>query len=97
MVCRTGYTLLVIVAMTIGSVSCRNQHQIGSRTRVITDAYGRTIAVPDSLHLVIGLGSGALRMMCYMDLADKTGYIEGMRRGERFLISWQIRIFATLK
>jgi iron complex transport system substrate-binding protein len=72
-----GYTLLVVVAMTIGSVSCRNQHENGPKTRVVTDAYGRSIVVPDSIRSVIGLGSGALRLMCYMDLADKTGYIEG--------------------
>ena len=47
------------------------------KTRVVTDAYGRSIVVPDSIRSVIGLGSGALRLMCYMDLADKTGYIEG--------------------
>ncbi|MDX9947367.1 MAG: ABC transporter substrate-binding protein [Bacteroidales bacterium] len=74
---RTGYTLLVVVAMTIGSVSCRNQHENGPKTHVVTDAYGRRIVVPDSIRSVIGLGSGALRLICYMDLADKTGYIEG--------------------
>ena len=74
---RTGYILLVFVALTIGSVSCRNQHENGQKTRVVTDAYVRSIVLPDSIRSVIGLGSGALRLMCYMDLADKAGYIEG--------------------
>ncbi|MBN2667006.1 MAG: ABC transporter substrate-binding protein [Bacteroidales bacterium] len=71
---------MVVAAMTIVSVSCRYQYESGSATRFVTDAYGRSVTVPDSIRSVIGLGSGALRLICYMDLADRTGYVEGNER-----------------
>lgn len=77
MICRTGYLPVVISAMAIVAVSCVNRAESGANNRIVTDALGRNIAVPDSIGCVTGLGSGALRLICYMDLADRVGYVEG--------------------
>ncbi|HMP30840.1 MAG TPA: ABC transporter substrate-binding protein [Saprospiraceae bacterium] len=45
--------------------------------RIIVDVFGRKIIIADTINKVITMRSGAVRMMAYMGLIDKVGYIEG--------------------
>ncbi|HDJ33423.1 MAG TPA: iron ABC transporter substrate-binding protein [Bacteroidetes bacterium] len=46
-------------------------------TRELVDAAGREVHVPDTVRSVIALRSGALRLLCYLDVAGRVQYIEG--------------------
>jgi len=45
-------------------------------SKTVTDALGRSISVPGQANNVITMRAGALRLMLYMGLADKVGFIE---------------------
>ncbi|MDA3817948.1 MAG: iron ABC transporter substrate-binding protein [Prolixibacteraceae bacterium] len=58
-------------------LSCNNQqNQKASNTRVFTDVLGRQVALPDTLTRIVGVRASALRMLLYMDAADKIAGIE---------------------
>jgi len=69
--------MLICLISLIGFISCSSSGK-GTKTgtRVIKDAAGREVHLPDTVRSVVGLSSGALRLLCYMDVADKIGYIE---------------------
>ncbi|MFW6437094.1 MAG: ABC transporter substrate-binding protein, partial [Halococcoides sp.] len=45
-------------------------------TREITDGYGRTVAVPETVERVVGIGSGALRQLAYLGVTDRVVGVE---------------------
>ena len=47
-----------------------------SGTQTITDMAGRTVEVPAEAERVIGIGASSLRMICYMQAADKVVGVE---------------------
>ena len=74
---RTGHFLVTIIVLVTISVSCNTQKESGKGRHVVSDSWERSMHVPDSIRSVTCLGSGALRLICYMDLADRVKYIEG--------------------
>ncbi len=48
-----------------------------SAHRIVTDALGRKVIVPDTLRSAVALRSGTLRLLSYMDLTSVIGYVEG--------------------
>ena len=47
-----------------------------SDTQTVTDMVGRTVEVPAEADKVIGIGASSLRMICYMQAADKVVGVE---------------------
>ena len=45
-------------------------------TQTVTDMVGRTVEVPGEVDKVIGVGASSLRMICYMQAADKVVGVE---------------------
>lgn len=62
--------------LTIAVISCQQTNKQTAFNRTVTDALGRQVQVADTLKTVVTMKAGALRLMCYMGLADKIGYVE---------------------
>jgi iron complex transport system substrate-binding protein len=57
--------------------ACNNQqNQNGANTRTFNDMLGRQVQLPDTLNRIVGVRASALRMLLYMDAADKIVGIE---------------------
>ena len=57
--------------------SCNNrQYKQTGDTRTFTDMLGRQVQLPDTLNRIVGVRASALRMLLYMDAADKIAGIE---------------------
>ncbi|MGM0666518.1 MAG: ABC transporter substrate-binding protein [Bacteroidota bacterium] len=67
----------VIILLAMAMLSCGNQQGMQDHQRLLEDSSGRQVHLPDSLQSVVALRSGALRLLCYMGLADRVAYIEG--------------------
>jgi iron complex transport system substrate-binding protein len=79
--------LTFLVCSLISSCDNFDNSQINKRS--ITDAAGRKVNIPDTINSVVALRSGALRLLCYMDVAKKVDYIEGneKRRNVPYLMA----------
>jgi iron complex transport system substrate-binding protein len=55
-------------------VSCRSPAQKGAV--VVEDMVGRSVGLPAAIHRIVGVRPGALRLLAYMDVADKVVGIE---------------------
>ena len=42
----------------------------------MTDSYGRTVEIPETVETVVCTGSGALRMVCYLQCTDRLAGVE---------------------
>ncbi|HDR88940.1 MAG TPA: hypothetical protein ENN63_04840 [Bacteroidetes bacterium] len=67
------YTVLLFAVLT----ACVSPVRREAGTRELADAAGRKVLVPDTVHSVVALRSGALRLLCYLDVAHRVKYIEG--------------------
>ncbi|MFO7852370.1 MAG: ABC transporter substrate-binding protein [Bacteroidota bacterium] len=78
---------IIVIALLISS--CLGADTYNNSGRIIEDSEGRKVNVPDTIRSVIALRSGALRLVCYMDMADRVGYIEGneKRRNVPYLMA----------
>lgn len=85
------YLIFYLKIIFIGAVltSCNQPGVSQFNRRLITDAAGRKVMVLDTIKSVIALRAGALRLLCYMDVANKVGYIEGneQRRNVPYLLA----------
>jgi len=68
-------SLIILLAMLI--LSCGGEEGKADHKRLLMDSSGRKVHLPDTLHSVVALRSGALRLVCYMGMADRVAYIEG--------------------
>lgn len=67
----------VIILLALVMISCGSHIENADNHRVLEDSSGRKVHLPDSLHSVVALRSGALRLLCYMGMAGRVAYIEG--------------------
>ncbi|MFO7621161.1 MAG: ABC transporter substrate-binding protein [Bacteroidales bacterium] len=74
---RPKYLPIAILVISGIASSCLFQSGENPNKRSISDGCGRSVNLPDTVRSVIALKAGALRLLCYMDQADKAGYIEG--------------------
>ena len=68
---------LIIFTASMMVLSCHHQSESSRGSRSFTDSCGRIVRLPDTIGSVIALKSGALRLLSYLDLADRVSYIEG--------------------
>jgi len=71
------YLLFFVFAVVCLIHSCKYQNSDHSTSRSYIDSCGRIVDIPDTLKSVIALKSGALRLLCYMDLEERVRYVEG--------------------
>ncbi len=72
---KTLFILCVLVQMLF--LACKHQqNQNAANTRTFTDMLGRQVHLPDTLNRIVGVRASALRMLLYMDAADKIAGIE---------------------
>lgn len=55
--------------------------QTGADTRTVTDRYGRQVEIPAQVNRVICVGSGTLRMLCYLQAQDLLAGVEDTDKG----------------
>lgn len=67
----------VIFLLALAMLSCSSNKENADHQRLIEDSTGRRVHMPDTLHSVVALRSGALRLLCYMGMAGHVAYIEG--------------------
>ncbi|MBN1387008.1 MAG: ABC transporter substrate-binding protein [Bacteroidales bacterium] len=84
------FLILVITLLTGIMFSCGGRGGNQRHGRIIKDSTGRAVRVPDTIKSVVALRSGALRLVCYMGMADRVGYIEGneKRRNVPYLMAY---------
>lgn len=71
-------TLILVTLLSLLLTGCPSGSSPQENyTRTLQDALGREVTVPDTVRSVIGLRSGALRLICYMGAADKVHFVEG--------------------
>ncbi|MBN1769083.1 MAG: iron ABC transporter substrate-binding protein [Prolixibacteraceae bacterium] len=77
--------LILCVLMQVLFLACKHQqNQNAANTRTFTDMLGRQVQLPDTLNRIVGVRASALRMLLYMDAADKIVGIEDIEhRNER--------------
>ena len=82
--------LLTITMLALIVLSCGNSGSYKKYVRIMKDSAGREVRVPDTIKSLIALRSGALRLICYMGMAEKVGYIEGneKRRDVPYLMAY---------
>jgi len=82
--------LLTITMLAMIVLSCGNSGSYKKYVRIMKDSAGREVRVPDTIKSLIALRSGALRLICYMGMAEKVGYIEGneKRRDVPYLMAY---------
>lgn len=74
---RLGKFLFFILCIQILFIACNNRvNQNAANTRTFTDMLGRQVQLPDTLERIVGVRASALRMLLYMDAADKIAGIE---------------------
>lgn len=80
---------LIIFTASMMVLSCHHQSESSMGSRSFTDACGRIVTIPDTIGSVIALKSGALRLLSYLDLADRVSHIEGneQRRSVPYLFA----------
>jgi len=80
--------LPVLFAMIL-LVSCSPGNRAGREGRFITDYTGRSVTIPDTVHSVIALKSGTMRLLAYMGVTDRVSHIEGseQRRNVPYLFA----------
>lgn len=71
-------TLLILLSLTAcgaapaGSEDAQEAAQPdSSATRVVVDSFGREVEIPGEVKTIVCTGSGALRMICYLQCTDK--------------------------
>ena len=80
--------LITLVAMML-IVSCSPGNRAGREGRSVTDYTGRTVVLPDTVHSVIALKSGTMRLLSYMGVTGMVSHIEGseQRRNVPYLFA----------
>ncbi len=76
-VLKTMFIFAALILPAAGIISCLSSGMNEKDYRIIKDSEGRQVQVPDTLESVIAIRSGALRLICYMNMAGRVGYIEG--------------------
>ena len=64
------FAMLLCICLLGSFAGCSSASSTGSHDRVITDALGRQVAVPEKVESIVCVGVGALRYSCYMGAAD---------------------------
>ncbi|MBN2522884.1 MAG: iron ABC transporter substrate-binding protein [Bacteroidales bacterium] len=77
--------ILFSITTVILFISCRNPSRPDrDECVVVKDMLGREVKVPENIERIVGLRAGALRLLVYMDGADKVvGIEEAEKRGVR--------------
>ena len=73
MIRKTAYILLATLLASCSIPPNEKQKAL----RLITDAAGREVMIPDSIESIIALRSGALRLLVYMESTDRVIAVEG--------------------
>ena len=68
-------TALILAAVICLLSGCGVAQENNENTRIITDAQGRQVEVPQTVESIVCVGVGALRYTCYMGAAD---YVVGV-------------------
>ena len=68
----TAFLLAALICLLTG---CGAAPESNENTRIITDAQGRQVEVPQTVESIVCVGVGALRYTCYMGAAD---YVVGV-------------------
>jgi iron complex transport system substrate-binding protein len=86
---RSRIKVLIPLVAIIVLASCSPGNGISLEGRLITDYTGRSIVIPDTVHSVIALKSGTMRLLAYMGVTDRVSHIEGgeQRRNVPYLIA----------
>jgi len=73
--------LLITIVMLSGCGSAKTSQSAGtSQKAVITDLAGRQVEVPIPAKKVVAVGPGALRLVCYVNGADKVVGVENLEK-----------------
>ena len=83
---QTGRRAVLVLILLLGSVallgaSPQAEQTEGPDTVTITDMRGREVSVPQEVNSVIALGAGSLRLLAYMDAADRVIAVEDAGHG----------------
>jgi len=73
--CRHLYLSALLLPVLLLAACGQKQAEIPA-LRPVRDALGRELLVPVQIKKVLTMKAGALRLLCYMDVQDKVGYIE---------------------
>ncbi|MFN2336774.1 MAG: ABC transporter substrate-binding protein [Bacteroidales bacterium] len=71
--------MILLIALII-AVSCSSGNRANREGRRITDYTGRTVTIPDTVHSVIALKSGTMRLLAYMGVTGMVSHIEGIEQ-----------------
>ncbi|AWB26296.1 ABC transporter substrate-binding protein [Halococcoides cellulosivorans] len=61
---------------TVALAGCSSGDGAGAAERTVTDGMGRTVAVPDRVERLVGVGPGALRQIAYLGATDRVVGVE---------------------
>ena len=62
-------TLVLLLGLSLFA-GCSNSGNLEGNTRLITDAQGRNVEIPEKVESIVCVGVGALRYTCYVGAAD---------------------------
>lgn len=70
------YSLLIAGCSLLLACNSLPEQKVTPATKVVTDALGRKLTVPTTLKKIYPLRAGTLRLLCYLQLAEKVAYVE---------------------
>ena len=64
-------SLFLAAALCLGLLAgCTNQEDVPTKTRTVTDTWGRQVEIPETVDAIVCLGSGAPRIAAYLGVMD---------------------------
>lgn len=77
--CRSFF-LITLLPTFLLLAACGQKPEEKPALRLVRDALGRELALKKPVEKVLTMKAGALRLLCYMEVQDKVGYIEQNER-----------------
>ncbi|MGB9804145.1 MAG: iron ABC transporter substrate-binding protein, partial [Desulfofundulus sp.] len=76
------FIILLVTLVVLGGCGAKTtgQDKVAPQKTVVTDLAGRQVEVPVPARKVVAIGPGALRLVCYVNGADKVVGVENLEK-----------------
>jgi len=79
---KTAILTIGLILSSIFSVGCVDQ-ELDTETFTVTDMAGREVEIPKEVEDIVGVGSGCVRLLAYMDAVDHVVGVEEYEKGDQ--------------
>ncbi|MFW6142415.1 MAG: ABC transporter substrate-binding protein [Candidatus Saliniplasma sp.] len=77
-----GLSVIILLLLSITFTGCIESEDNNVETVTVTDMAGRDVEIPENVEKVVGVGSGCVRLLVYMDAVDHIVGVEEYEKGD---------------